>query len=324
MRVFLAMVVLPGLALAAILPDAVGPYHRVSAAAYAPPEKQIWDEYGLKESETASYENAGKRFTALSFRLRDTTGAMAAFEWQRDANSTPSKAAPLAAETPASLLVVRGNYLVSFTGYKPEAAELGAVLGALKNVDATNLPSLPAYFPTAGLVANSARYILGPASLQKFSPGIPPSVAAFHMGAEAAFGVFHSQKGDMAVALFNYPTNQMAMDRVGEFAKLPGAVTKRSGPLVAAIISPPDPDEAERLLAKVSYEAVITLNERAPSARDNIGNLITNVFTLIGILLVFSLVAGLFAGGFRRILRRGRKGAEAEPMILLHLGNHRP
>ena len=94
---------------------------------------------------------------------------------------------------------------------------------------------------------NSERYITGPNSLQKFHPGISPSVAAFHYGAEAQLGVFRSAKGDITMSIFNYPTPQIAMAKENDFRNLPGGpVVKRTGPLVAVVLAPPDPDAAER------------------------------------------------------------------------------
>jgi O-antigen ligase len=109
------------------------------------------------------------------------------------------------------------------------------------------------------------------------------------------------------------------MQRIGDFEKLPGALAKRSGPLVAVILSPADPDAAERLLAQVRYQAEITDNEYTPTRRDNIGNLVINAFILTGILGAFCIVSGLCAGGIRAIRRRGKRGDELDPMILLHL-----
>ena len=77
----------------------------------------------------------------------------------------------------------------------------------------------------------------------------------------------------------------------------------------------------KELLAKVRYELAITWNERVPTARDNIGNLVINAFQLIGILLAFFIVAGLSYGGIRAFLRRGGPGGEADRMITLHLGD---
>jgi hypothetical protein len=59
------------------------------------------------------------------------------------------------------------------------------------------------------------------------------------------------------------------------------------------------------------------MDEYVPSRRDNIGHLIITAFELIGILLVFSAVAGLSFGGWR-VFRR-KKGAEPEAVITLHL-----
>ena len=313
------LLLIPVLGGAATWPDTLGDYHRTSASPARLTDQPLWDELGLKSSETAVYENGKAKFTATMYRLADTTASLAAFDWQRPKDAKPSKLADLAVETSDAVVLVRGNYLLEVMGYKPAAEELAPVLNSLVDVDATPLPTLPSFLPSQELVPNSERYITGPAALQKFDPGIPPSVAAFHMGAEAQMGVFHSPKGDLTLAIFSYPTNQIAMQKDGEFQKLPGAVVKRTGPLLAVILSPPDPDMAERILAQVRYVAQVTLHERTPTTPGQVGNMLVNIFVLIGILLVFSIVAGMFVGGFRAFFWRGRKGQAEDPMILLHL-----
>jgi hypothetical protein len=319
MTKLLLALLLPAFAQAAIWPDAIGAYHRTAASKPVLADGPLWDEYGLQDSETAIYESGSAKFTATAWRLQDSTGALAAYDWQRPAPSEPSRLAALAAETAGSLLLVHGNYLLSFSGYKPTTPELDPVIESLRNVDTTALPTLPGYLPSRDLVPGSERYVTGPASLRKFNPGIPPSAAAFHLGAEAQLGVFHGPKGDMALTIFSYPTHQIAMQQAASLGKIPGADVKRSGPLVAVILSPPDPDAAERLLAQVRYRAEVTLDERVPTLRDNIGNLVVNAFVLTGLLLVFCVVSGLAVGGFRAFLRRFRKGEEPEAMIALHL-----
>jgi hypothetical protein len=164
--------------------------------------------------------------------------------------------------------------------------------------------------------------VLGPASLEKFEPRIPPSVAAFHLGTEAEFAQFKSPAGNLGLGVFSYPTPNFARERATEFSRIPGAMVKRTGPLVAVVLSPPDPNEAERLLAKVQYQATITWNERMPTARDNVGNLILTIFALCGLLLLFCAAAGVAFGGFRLLMRRYFKGwADDEGMILLNLQN---
>lgn len=316
---FFTALLLPLLASAAILPDTIGAYKRTAVSQPAISDQAIWDEYGLKASETAVYENDGEKFSATAYRLQDPTGALAAFEWQRPAAATPSDAAKTAAQTKTGLVLVHGNYLLSFDGYKPPKAELDAALGAIQNVDASSLPVLATYLPPEGLVANSERYVTGPVALQKFLPGIPPSVAAFRFGAEAQIGTYRGPKGEAALAIFNYPTPQIAMQQTAEFQKAPGAVVKRSGPMIAVVLSPPDPDWAERLLSQVRYQAEITRDEYVPTQRDNPGVLLYNAFMLIGILLALAIVSGIFFGAIRGFRRNVKKGEEPDAMITLHI-----
>jgi hypothetical protein len=316
---FLLALLLPALAQAAIWPDAIGAWHRTAVSKPVLADGPLWDEYGLRESETASYEKGSAKFTATAWRLQDSTGALAAYDWQRPGQSEPSKLAALAAETAGSLLLVHGNYLLSFSGYKPTTPELGPIVESLRNVDTTALPTLPGYLPSQDLVPGSERYITGPASLRKFNPGIPSSAAAFHLGAEAQLGVFHGPKGETVLTIFDYPTHQIAMQQAASLGKIPGAEVKRSGPLVAVILFPPDPDAAERLLAQVRYRAEVTRDEYVPTLRDNIGNLVVTAFVLTGLLLAFCVVSGLAFGGFRAFLRRFRKGEDPDALTTLHL-----
>jgi hypothetical protein len=319
------LLLLPALANAAIWPDALGPFHRVSAKAVATPaaDQAIFDEYGFGEGETAQYEGDRQKFTATAWRFQDTTGALGAFEWLRPADSKPSALAKLAAETPTGAILTHLNYVLRFEGYHPAAPFLTTFVEGLKQVDNSALPALMDYLPSQDRVPNSERYVQGPAALQKFDPGIPPATAAFHLSAEAQIGSFRGASsgagGDLKLAIFSYPTPQIARQQAGQFQQIAGAMVKRSGPLVAVILSPPSPDAAERLLSLVRYQADITLDERVSTRRDNIGNLVINAFVLIGILLCFSLVGGLAFGSVRAFLRRGGRGEAADAMIVLHL-----
>ena len=315
----LPILMLPALAAAAILPDAIGPYHRVSSGAAELTDPAVWQEYALRSAETGAYENGKSRLAVTVWRLADTTASLAAFDWQRPAASVPSKAAPLAAETADTLLLVHGNYLLRFSGYKPAAGELDALVQDLNNVDTTTLPILPGYLPATGLVPNSERYVTGAAGLAKFDPAIPAATAAFHFGTEVQIGAFHGPKGDMTLAIFNYPSPQIAIRKIADFQELPGAMAKRTGPLIAVVVSPPDPDQAERLLREIEYQAEITEDEYIPTRRDNLANLILNIFILIGILVGFSILSGLLVGGLRALARRVHHGEEADTMITLHL-----
>jgi hypothetical protein len=222
-------------------------------------------------------------------------------------------------ETDTVTLLAHGNYVLKFVGYRPATPLLTTLVEGLKQVDDSALPTLAGYLPTQDLVPNSERYVEGPAALQKFYPGISPSTAAFHLSAEAQIGEFQAPGGDLKLAIFSYPTPQLARLQAAQFQQISGAMVKRSGPLVAVILSPPNPDAAEKLLSLIRYQADITLDERVSTRRDNIGDLVINAFVLIGILLCFSLVGGLAFGSVRAFLRRGGRGEAADAMIVLHL-----
>jgi len=309
------------LASAAIWPEAAGTWKRGSAQPATVADRPLWNEYGFQEAESAVYENAGRRVSVIAWRLQDSTGALGAFDWQRTADARPSALAPLAAQSAEGLLLAHGNYLARLDGATLDKPDVDAFLGALPRVEMASLPSLPGFMPSENRVANSERYVIGPVALERFAPGIPPAVAAFHMGAEAQIGTFRAPGGDLRLAIFNYPTPQIAMQQAEAFQKLPGAMAKRTGPLVAVILSPADANAAEHLLALVRYQGSVTLSERVPTRRDNIGNLILTIFELIGVLLLFAFVSGLAFGGFRAFMRRGARGQDAEIMITLHLAD---
>lgn len=303
---------------AGIWPDQLGSAKRISTKPATQSEQKLWSEYGLQESEQAQYESGPAKFTATAYRLQDSTAALGAFEWLRPKDANQSQLGKLAVETTADTLLAHGNYLLFFQGYKPKLAELEPLIQYLPKLDQAPLPALQANLPSAGLVPNSERYIVGPVGLEAFYPGIPAGVAGFHLGSEAQIGTFRQSGGEMKLAIFSYPTPNIARDRLAEMQKLPGAVAKRSGPLVAVILSPPNADDAERLLSQVRYQASISWSQYVPSRRDNIGDLVINAFILIGVLLCFSTVAGLAFGGFRLLMRRSRK-EEPDAMTVLHL-----
>jgi hypothetical protein len=112
---------------------------------------------------------------------------------------------------------------------------------------------------------------------------------------------------------------EMARDRLPFFQKVPGAVVKRSGPLVAVALNPASADDAERLLARIRYQAEVTLPEHVATLKDNPANLFLNIFILCLVLAGFCIVSGLVVGGLRVLLRRSGASGDGDNMISLHL-----
>lgn len=309
---------LPVFASAAILPETIGKWQRGEPAAAPVPDQKVWAEYGLQDSELSPYTDGTQKYSIAAYRFSDATGAMAAWDAIRPADSKPIGLMGLSAQTDADAYVAAGNYLLIFRGYKITPEELSHVVATVPRYGYSPLPTLPKYFPP-GARPNSERYIVGPASLAQYAPAIPPATAAFSFSAEGELATFGAPGKETSLLIFSYPTMEMARDRYPQFQKVPGTVVKRSGPLVAVALNPASADDAERLLAQVKYQAEVTLPQHVPTPKDNPINLFWNIFILCGVLALFCVGSGLVVGGVRVLMRRGGAGGEGDQMISLHL-----
>jgi len=311
---------LPLVAEAAIFPDQIGAFIKGSPTSLTMPDRALFDEFGLEATEQAEYKSDDKHFTATAWRFRDATGAMAFFQAHRPSGATPAPVLKLAASTSDGSIFAYGNYVFQFTGAVPPATDLAPVYAQLPKLEQSPLPALLGFLPSAGLIANSERYVLGPVALERFEPRIPPSVAAFHLGAEGQLAKYKSPKGPLSLAIFNYPTPNMAREQLVEFQKIPGAMVKRAGPLVAVTIDPPDLDSAERLLAQVRYETNLTWSQKVPTNEvKGFARTLLNIFVLAGIILGMCLVAGIAIGGFKVLARKMGRRVDPDAMITLGL-----
>ena len=315
------MIVCAGVVSAAIFPDTIGTFKKGEVQTIAVPDRALDNEYGLDTTEQAEYASGKQHFTATLRRFNDSTGAMAFFEARRPPGATPSNLTPLAVHTSDGTIFAFGNYVFQFTGDLPPAPDLQQIFVNLPKLEQSPLPVLMNDLPKQDLVPNSERYIVGPVSLDRFFPGIEPSVAAFHLGAEAQVGKYKTAKGLLTMAIFDYPTPNMARERDQDFQKIPGVMARRIGPLVAITINPPDADTAERILDRVRYEENITWNEKVPEnqTRSTLKFLV-DVFYFAGLLIGMCLVAGLLYGGSRVLFRKLNRGHDPDEVITLHLG----
>ncbi|MEO8131415.1 MAG: DUF6599 family protein [Bryobacteraceae bacterium] len=319
-RKLLIFAVLCGSAHGALLPEWFGNYKRTEIKPVVLPDRRVWDEYGFDAAEQAVYRSGANKMLTTAYRLKDPTGALAAFQWLRPDDATPLKLAEYAAGYGDSSLLLMGNYVLSFQGNRPTPADLKQIFVYLPRYDQSSLPSLRNHLPADHLIVNSQRYVLGPASLQKFEPRIAPSLAAFHLGAEAQLARYKTKNGESQLAVFSYPTPQMARERVDAFHKIDGVVAKRSGPLVAVIVSPPDADDAERILSQVRFEQEITWSQKIPKPQGNPGDMLMGICILAAVLIGLSVLFGFFLGGFRVALARFGIGSAHDAFTSLQIG----
>jgi len=298
----------------------VGACFLLASGAFAD-DQAIWREFGLAETQTVQ-EGA---HTVTAYRMKDPTGALAAWQWQRTTDDHICTVTAFCAQNGKRTLVFEDNYLLAIDGLPPSRAQLDAVLSALPSKRDTSLPAILTFVPRNGLVPNSSRYILGPESLRAFAPELSGTKPGFAESAEAQLGEYevkdNAGNGARArLALFYYPTPEMARIHSQEFRKLPGIDIKRSGVLVAMVLPGASDAQADTLLSRIEYEARITLNEEPPvSPIKPMYQLLLNIIALASAFSLMALLGGLIYGGMRLYRRRYGNLESEEAMTTLHL-----
>jgi hypothetical protein len=224
----------------------------------------------------------------------------------------------LSAETADRQFVAAGNYLFRFEGRRIKPEELSHVVATVPKYEHSPLPGFLKYLP-AGEVPGTERYIIGPAALAKFLPAVPAGTAGFHFNAEGETAVYGKPGKQTTFVIFSYPTMEMARDRYQAFQAIPGAVAKRTGPLVAVALGAPTPNDAESLLAQVKFQATVTVQEHPTAAPVNFGTLLINVVLFVLVVMAFMAVSGAIVGGIMILLRRGDASGDGDSMISLHI-----
>ena len=297
----------------------------------------VLNEYGFADAETATFSRPdGRKLTIRAARFKDATGAYGAFTFYRDPAMKTERIGTKSASANERILFFRSNVLVDVafdrvTGMS--AAELRELAGMLPEAKATaaNLPNLPEYLPKQDVIENSAKYILGPQALAATKTPLPAELVEFNTEPEILTQTYSSPDGPIILMLVQYPTPQIAIERLRAFQGSPDApqslAARRTGPILVIESGNVGSSEAKALLNSVNYEAEVTWNEATSiSKRDNIGNLLLAVFGLIGILIVFGLIFGVFFGGIRVLLTRYLPGTvfdlpENAEILQLHLGD---
>jgi hypothetical protein len=304
-----------------LLPKQWGSSNR-SAVAESPrsADAAIWKEFGLAATESAIYAGPGVKANVTAYRMKDTTGALAAWEYLRPADSKPCSLSPFCAENGSELLVFDYNYVLSITGRQPTQLQINDLFQQLPEKHESSLPAILTFVPRKNLIANSARYLLGPASLKQFAPELASSDPGFEQGAEGHLTRYMSDGAPLRLALFYYPTPEMARLRSIQFKLIPNAVVKRSSVLTAVVLDAVSEKQADDLLTQVRYEAKITWNDPPPPNQVKIlYSLFMNIIIVSCILVALCTLAGLFYAGMRIYRRRFGALESEEAMTTLRL-----
>jgi hypothetical protein len=278
---------------------------------------ELWKEYGLVEQST---QVQGK-LTATTYRMKDLTGALAAWQSMRLPGSRSCDLAIFCSEDPGRVLVQDGNYVLEFRGIRPTKEQVGASVASLAHKHDSSLPAILTFLPAQGRVANSGRYLLGPVSLRSFAAPLVNAKPGFEQGAEAQVAEYKVGPGaPVPLAVFYYPTPEMARLHAVDFKSSVGPNVKRSGVLVAMVFGNASETEAETLLSRVEYEAKITWNEMPPpSPIRPLYELLANILYISGLVSALCLASGLVYAGMRIYRRRYGTLESDEAMTTLGL-----
>ncbi len=274
---------------------------------------RVLKEYGFTDFETATYTQGDRKLTLKVARFQDASGAYGAFTFYRTPMMKTETVGTMAASDNEHVFFFRSNVLVMadfdrITAMSAaELRELAAGLPA-KSGEASNLPTLPNYYPRTELQLNSAKYVIGPEALSALNAPVPASLVDFSAQPEILLGKYAANNGNADFMLISYPTPQIAAGRLRAIetanAQQQGTTfeVKRSGPLVALVKGQISSGAAKSILARVNYDADVTWNENTGlSKRDNIGNLVIAASLLAGVIFLISVGTGAIFG-FGRIL----------------------
>ena len=277
-------------------------------------------EYGFTGVQTAKYAKDGDRkLTVKAARFADATGAYGAYTLNSDPAMRTESIGEFGESAGDRVLFLSGNIVVEakFDHVSAmSAAEMRELAADLPRPDPSvaHLPDLPRWLPQPAFIEHSVKYAVGPESYRSIGAAFPASSIDFSKSAEVLTAQYKSDAGAAKLMLISYPTPQIAgaqlrsLEQSRASLKAAGAgdfQLKRSGPLVAVVTGDASSSEAKSLLASVNYEAEVTYNEPTfLTKRDNIGNLIVGIFSLIGVILAFALVIGIAFGGVRIILKK--------------------
>ena len=305
MRCATALLALPLSSSAAILHDAMGAFERGEEIAYEPQETALFKEFGFEQGGRAEYRTAdGRAVEARVLQFYDDTGAFAGYQWLKPAGAETVVRGERAVQKGNYTLIHFGNYLLELTGDLPESEDIEVALAYLPRPKLTGDPPVLEYVPEESLQTDSVRYVLGPASLAKTAPMLPPSVVGFHFGTEGHYGVYDTPAGELRMLILSYPSSPISRGQIEEFYAIDNIVAKRDGPLISVVLDPSSPDEAQRLLASIRYRADVTLNHQPPERYDSLKNIVLDSLFLCLILAVLMVLGGILVAVTRRLAGR--------------------
>jgi hypothetical protein len=292
-----------------------------------PANAAVLKEYRFTDLATSTYtRDDGRTLRIRAARFADASGAFGAYTFYLQQNMTKEQIGDQGASLGQRVLFYRGNVMVDAQFSKESAmsgAELRELAGALPRPEgnAANLPTFIEFMPRRGYVANTQKYVMGPAALAALAPPVPADLVDFNASSEVSMGRYDTPSGEATLMLISYPTPQLAaehlrrIDAAHQMTQPQSGVSsienagsffdKRTGPILAIATGPVSDSDAKSLLRMVNYEASVTWNTPTENTQvRDLYMLILNIVVLCAILAGLAIVAGVAFGGIRILMKR--------------------
>ena len=318
----------------ALLPQQFGgwemqgsPLTSTDPSAADPTNAAVLKEYRFSDLASSTYtRDDGRTLKIRAARFADASGAFGAYTFYLQPEMAKEQIGDQGASQGRRVLFYRGHILVDAQFSQESAmsaAQLKELAGALPrpNGNTGNLPTFIEFMPHRGYVANTQKYVMGPAALGAQAPPVSANLVDFNASSEVSLARYNTSSGEATLMLISYPTPQLAaehlrrIDAAHQMAQPQAGVSsvgnagsffdKRTGPIIAIATGPVSDSDAKSLLGMVNWEASVTWNQATDNqqARD-LYMLILNIVILCGILAGLAVVAGVAFGGIRILMKR--------------------
>ncbi len=338
----------------AILPDHFGNWNATGTAttsaikdlgtdwARGTDAKQVLQESGVSGIEQRAYRSGQDDVTLRLFKLKDSTSAYEFYTFLLAPGMRNMGVGNDSALSQTDGRILIGNFVVQATlspNTKPES--LNALMSALKpKADSTPYPPLKEYLPTEWRIFGSEKYAEGPeafrAAMDSLGQGAYDTLAK-EIGfgeedkAEAILARYQGQHGSGVLLLLDYPTPQVAENRLHHLeqslpaaAKKAGVTVERKASLLSVVFAATSEMHAQAIRDAVNYETQVTWNEPHQSLTDPpLVRMLYKIFLFTSLFLVVATVTGIAFGGFRILIKHwwpGKVFDRPENIEVLQLG----
>lgn len=305
-------------------------------------------EYGFSYGEQANYKReANETLTMRALSFGDESGAYGAYSYYRQ-NGWPKEDVGTGGTADKNrVLFWKGNTVVDakFSQIGPmSAGEMRQIATRLPTPSGNRAlpPPILAYLPQGSLDHQTTHYAEGPEGYTGSGGVLPASVVDFDRGAETVTANYSLSSGPATLTIIDYPTPQIAQSQeaairayiqAGGKAQPPwpkpladsdqaSIAVRRSGVLVAVVSGDAIPDESQRLIERVHYDAnLISMPQSGESEIAKTGALLVGIATVVVVGSIAAILLGFFLGGGRALYRvaHGKPASSVYDEEFIHL-----